>query len=124
MEVTMRATQSLMGSAIVGACSLAFSPALAEPLSDSEKIERLERQTELLQKQMGRQNDLITALKQEVARTKKKPEKKETELAKRSEPLVNSREPEPSLNSMPAEPPPYVPTTAEIIRGTQPAIPG
>jgi hypothetical protein len=48
MEVTMRATQSLMGSALVGACSLAFSPGAAEPLSDSEKIERLERQTKFL----------------------------------------------------------------------------
>jgi hypothetical protein len=56
----MRARRSLMGSALVGACSLAFSPAVAEPLSDSEKIERLERQTELLREQMSRQNDLIT----------------------------------------------------------------
>src|ERR1700722_17869997 len=120
MEVTMRATQSLMGSALVGACSLAFSPAVAEPLSDSEKIERLERQTELMREQMSRQNDLITTLQKEVARTKK-PEKKQTELAKRSEPSVNSREPEPSINGK-QEPPPYVPTQAEVIRGTQPAI--
>jgi hypothetical protein len=48
MEVTVRATQSLMGSALVGACSLGFSPAAAEPLSASEKIERLGRQTEFL----------------------------------------------------------------------------
>jgi hypothetical protein len=37
-----------MGSALVGACSLAFSPAAAEPLSDPEKIECLGRQTEFL----------------------------------------------------------------------------
>jgi hypothetical protein len=131
MEVTMRATQSFVGSALIGACSLAFSPAVAEPLSDSEKIERLERQTELLREQMNRQSDLIAALKQAVSRTKTKSEKKQTELAKRSEqPSVNSREPAPSINgrepgppvnSIP-EPPPYVPTEAEIIRGTQPAI--
>src|ERR1700721_907782 len=127
MEVTMRATQSLMGSALVGACCVAFSPAAAEPLSDSEKIERLERQTELFREQMSRQNDLITALKQEVARTKKKPEKKETEQAKRSEPTVasvDSKPPDPSVNSKREEPPPYVPTRAEVIRGTQPAVPG
>src|ERR1700722_191062 len=102
MEVTMRATQSLMGSAFVGACSLAFSPAVADPLSDSEKIERLERQTELMREQMSRQNDLITTLQQEVARTKKKAEKKETEQAKRSEPTVasvDSKPSDPSVNS-------------------------
>src|ERR1700741_270925 len=131
MEVTMRATQSSMGSALVGVCFLAFSPAVAEPLSDSEKIERLERQTELMREQMNRQNDLIMTLQQEVARTKKKSEKRETELAKRSEPLVdskrsepsvNTRESEASVNSRRDEPPPYIPTTAEIIRGTQPAV--
>ena len=74
MEVTLRATHRLMGSALVGTCCLAFSPAVAEPLSDSEKIERLERQTELLQKQ-------LRALQSEIATTKKKSEKKETELA-------------------------------------------
>src|SRR3984893_14717487 len=108
MEVTMCATQSFMGSAIVGACCVAFTPAVGEPLSDSEKIERLERQTELMREQMSRQNDLITTLQKEVARTKK-PEKKQTELAKRSEPSVNSREPEPSVAPKPEEPPPYVP---------------
>jgi hypothetical protein len=63
-EVTLHTRQSLMGGACV--CSLAFSPAAAEqPLSDSEKIERLERQTELLQKQ-------LKALKTEIAQTKKR----------------------------------------------------
>jgi Tfp pilus assembly protein PilN len=66
----LRARQSLMGSALVGACSLAFSPAVAEPLSDSEKIERLERQTGLLQKQ-------LKALQAEIAQTKKKAAKVE-----------------------------------------------
>src|SRR3984957_11738611 len=118
MEVTMRATQGLMGSALVGACCVAFSPAAAEPLSDSEKIERLERQTELLREQMSRQNDLITALKHEVAVTKKK-----SGLAKRYEPSVNSRE-EARQQGGGAAAPPYVPTRAEVIRGTQPAVPG
>jgi hypothetical protein len=34
-----------MGSALVGSCSPAFSPAGALPFSDSEEIERLQRQT-------------------------------------------------------------------------------
>jgi hypothetical protein len=142
----MRARQSLTGGALVGACFLAFSPAAAEPLSDSEKIERLERQTELLQKQ-------LKALQSEIATTKKRaakveavqagpaaamPAKKETELAKRSEPSVNSKEEErrPSApaqeetsraaelwRAATATPPPSPPTTAEIIRGNAPAVP-
>jgi hypothetical protein len=118
------ARHGAMGSALVASCVLTWDSVAAQSPSDTDKIERLERQTELLQKQMSRQNDRIRELQEQVARTKKKPEKKETELAKRSEPSVNNREPEPSVTSKPAEPPPYVPTTAEIIRGTQPAIPG
>jgi hypothetical protein len=70
LEVTLRARQSLIGSALLGACSLAFSPAAAEPLSDSEKIGRLERQTELLQRQ-------LKVLQAEIADTKKKAAKVE-----------------------------------------------
>jgi hypothetical protein len=54
-----------MGGALACVCSLAFSPVAAEPFSDSEKIERLERQTEMLQKQ-------LKALQTEIAQTKKK----------------------------------------------------
>ena len=121
----MCARRSLMGSALVGACLLAFSPAAAEPLSDAEKIERLERQAELLQKQLNRQNDLIRELQQGGTRARKKSEKKETEQAKRSEPSVASVDNKPSdppVNSKPEEPPHYMPTRAEIIRGTQPAV--
>jgi hypothetical protein len=60
----------LIRSALVGASSLAFSPAAAEPLFDSEKIARLERQTELLQKQ-------LEALQGEIAQPKKKAAKVE-----------------------------------------------
>ena len=42
LEVTFHTRQSLMGSALVGICSLAFSAAAPQPLSDSEKIARLE----------------------------------------------------------------------------------
>src|SRR5258706_7786879 len=116
VEVTMRARRSLTGGALVGACSLAFSPAAAEPLSDSEKIERLERQTEVLQKQLkALQSEIATtkkkaakveAVQAEIAHTKKKAEKKETEQAKRSEPSVasvDSKPSDPPVNSKPEE---------------------
>ncbi|HWX32533.1 MAG TPA: hypothetical protein VNZ53_34520 [Steroidobacteraceae bacterium] len=94
-------------------------------MSDAEKIERLERQAELLQKQLNRQNDLIRELQQGGTRARKKSEKKETEQAKRSEPSVasvDSKPSDPPVNSKPEEPPHYMPTRAEIIRGTQPAV--
>jgi hypothetical protein len=118
------ARHGAMGGALVASCLLTWDSVAAQSPSDSEKIERLERQTELLQKQLNRQNELIRELLQGGTRARKKPEKKETEQATRSEPSVNSRKPEPSVDSKQEEPPPYVPTTAEIIRGTQPAIPG
>lgn len=71
---------------------------------------------------------MITALQQEVSRARKKSDKKETEVARRSEPSVNSNEKketqlraEASVNSK-QERPPSDPTEAEIIRGTQPAV--
>ncbi|MGY4434908.1 hypothetical protein ACVWWO_007385 [Bradyrhizobium sp. F1.13.1] len=131
------ARQSLLGGALVASCLLTWHCAAAQSPSDAEKLKRLERQAELLQKQMNRQNDLIGELQQEVTRARKKSEKKETEVARRSEPSVNSKgeERHPSATvhetsraaelsrTATAAPPPYVPTTAEIIRGTQPAVP-
>jgi hypothetical protein len=139
--------QGLMGGALVASCLLTWDSAAAEPPSDTEKIERLERQSELLQKQLDRQNELIRGLQQEIAQARKKPEKKETDLAKRSEPSVNSNEKEtqqakradPPVNSTQTSAEPSVhssgepsvrskvewrppPTEAEIIRGTQPAV--
>jgi hypothetical protein len=119
------ARHGAMGGALVASCLLTWDSVAAQSPSDSEKIERLERQTELLREQMSRQNDLITALQQEVTRARKKSEKKETEQAKRSEPSVasvDSKPSDPPVNSKPEEPPPYVPTRAEVIRGTQPAV--
>jgi hypothetical protein len=118
------ARHGAMGGPLVASCLLTWDSVAAQSPSDSEKIERLERQAELLQKQLNRQNDLIRQLQQGITRARKKSEKKETELAKRSEPSVNSKEPEPSVNSKQEAPPPYVPTQAEIIRGTQPPVPG
>jgi hypothetical protein len=121
---TGMARRGLAGGALLASCLLTWNSVAAQSPSETEKIERLERQSELLQNQLNRQNDLIRELQQEVSRARRKSEKKQTELAKRSEPSVNSREPEPSVNSRGEERPPYVPTDAEIIRGTQPAVPG
>jgi hypothetical protein len=129
LEVALYSRDGSPGIALIVGCFaggiLAFSSAAADPLSDSEKIERLERQTELLREQLGRQNDLITTLQREVAQTKKKTEKKKAEPAKASEPSVasvDSKPPDPPVNSKPEGPPPYLPTRAEVIRGTEPAV--
>src|ERR1700755_1409748 len=68
--------QSLRGGALVAGCLLTWDSVAAQSPSDSEKIERLERQTELLQKQLNRQNDLIRELQQGGTRAKNKSEKK------------------------------------------------
>src|SRR6266567_1253607 len=68
-----------MCSALVGASLLALDPTTAQSLSDSEKIERLQRQTEQLQKQ-------LKALQEEIALTKKKTEKVEAAQAKEAAP--------------------------------------
>ena len=73
------ARHGAMGGALVASCLLTWDSAAAQSPSDADKIERLERQAELLQKQMNRQNDLIRELQQEVTRARKKPEKKQTE---------------------------------------------
>src|SRR5713226_9492634 len=72
-----------MCSALVGASLLALEPAAAQSLSDSEKIERLQRQTEQLQKQ-------LKALQEEIAQTKKKAEKVEAAQAKEVAPDGNA----------------------------------
>ena len=65
----MPVKQRLWGCAIIVSWLLTLSPAMAQQ-PDSEKIERLEPQTELLQKQ-------LKALQQELKETKKKTEKVE-----------------------------------------------
>jgi hypothetical protein len=123
--------QGLMGGALVAGCLLTPNSVSAQSSSDAEKLEQLQRQTELLQKQLDRQNALIRELQQEVSRTRKKSEKKETEVAKRSEPSVNSnekRQTELALRSVPPvnseeERPRPAPSQAEILRGNAPAVP-
>ena len=72
---TRRVRQGLMGGALIASCLLPWDSAAAESPSDAEKIERLERQGELLQKQLDRQNEMVRELQQEVARARKKSEK-------------------------------------------------
>src|ERR1700733_5229315 len=126
MPVILR--QGLQIAALVASLLLTWDSVAAQSSSDTEKIERLERQTELLQKQLTRQNDLIEKLQQEVSRTTKKSAKKETELARPSAPSVNRNEAaaEPAKRSQPlvdtVEQPKYVPTEAEILSGIQPAV--
>ena len=67
----MRAERGLGIGVATAASLLALNSALAQPLSDSEKIDRLQRQTELLEQQ-------IKALKSEIAQTRKKTERVET----------------------------------------------
>src|SRR5579864_5715336 len=82
----------LMGGALAASWLLTWDSVAAQSPSEAEKLERLERQSQLLQQQLNRQNeqlnrqnDLIRELQQQVSRAKKKSEKKEIELAKRSE---------------------------------------
>src|SRR6266404_6455771 len=69
----MHSKWGLMCGAFVGASFLALDPAAAQSVSDSEKIERLQRATEQLQKQ-------LKTLQDEIAQTKKKTEKVEAKV--------------------------------------------
>jgi hypothetical protein len=71
----MHSKWGLMYGVLVGASFLAIEPVAAQSPSDSEKIERLQRQTEQLQKQ-------LKTLQEEIALTKKKTEKVEAAQAK------------------------------------------
>jgi hypothetical protein len=70
MQIQRRLTSGLATAASV----LTLSSASGQPISDSEKIERLQRQTELLEQQ-------IKALKAEIAQTRKKTERVESAQA-------------------------------------------
>jgi hypothetical protein len=69
----MHSKWGLMCGALVGASFRALDPAAAQSVSDSEKIERLQRATEQLQKQ-------LKTLQDEIAQTKKKTEKVEAKV--------------------------------------------
>ena len=69
----MRRERALACGVLAAVSLLAFEPALAR-MSESQKIEQLQRQTALLEKQ-------IKALKDETAQTRKKTEKVESAQA-------------------------------------------
>ena len=74
-------------TALLGAWILAPQAATAQSLSKSEKIERLERQTELLQKQ-------LKALQDELAHTRKRTDKVEAaQAAAPAAPSADSKSP-------------------------------
>jgi hypothetical protein len=68
MEVTLHTKQRSRVSALITVCLLAFRPAAAQTLPDSEKIERLERQAELLQAQLNALQDEIAHMKKKAAK--------------------------------------------------------
>ena len=85
MPVILR--QGLQIAALVASLLLTWDSVAAQSSSDTEKIERLERQTELLQKQLTRQNDLIEKLQQEVSRPSAHRRREDMHFAKGNEPL-------------------------------------
>ena len=62
----MLAKLRLLGSAVIAGWLLTTSPAAAQPQSDAEKMERLERQVDLLQKQLKAVQDEIKATKKKT----------------------------------------------------------
>jgi hypothetical protein len=74
----MGCRQNLMVSAaVLGAWLLVPASAAAQSMSDSEKIQKLERQTELLQTQSELLQKQLKEVKEELARTRKKTENAE-----------------------------------------------
>jgi phosphate-selective porin OprO/OprP len=86
---------SLLGCSVVVGCLSAASPAPAQQQSDAEKIDGLQRQIELLQKQQQQQAKLMQkqmrALQDEITRAKKNAERKEPEQANNSERAESSQ---------------------------------
>jgi hypothetical protein len=92
--VVMKYRQKLMAcGAVLGAWLLVPGAAPAQSMSDAEKIQKLERQTELLQKQLQEQSELmrrqselmqrqLKEVKDELARARGKPEKVEASSQK------------------------------------------
>lgn len=90
----MKYRQKLMAcGAVLGAWLLVPGAAPAQSMSDAEKIQKLERQTELLQKQLQEQSELmrrqselmqrqLKEVKDELARARGKPEKVEASSQK------------------------------------------
>jgi outer membrane murein-binding lipoprotein Lpp len=64
-------------SAVLGAWLLAPGAASAQAMSDSDKIQKLEHQTELLQKQSELLQKQLKEVREELARARQKPEKME-----------------------------------------------
>jgi hypothetical protein len=80
-EVIMDCRQNLVAcSALLGVWLLVPASAAARSMSESEKIQKLERQTELLQKQSELLQRQLKEVREELARTRKKTEKVEAKV--------------------------------------------
>jgi hypothetical protein len=83
--------------AVLGAWLLMPAAAAAQSMSDSEKIQKLERQTELLQKQSELLQKQLKEVKEELARARQKPEKVEVSgqavAGPRAAPLRDAKSP-------------------------------
>jgi hypothetical protein len=80
-EVIMDCRQNLVAcSALLGVWLLVPASAAAQSMSESEKIQKLERQTELLQKQSELLQRQLKEVREELARTRKKTEKVEAKV--------------------------------------------
>jgi len=101
----MHSKWGLMCGALVGASFLALDPAAAQSVSDSEKIERLQRATEQLQKQ-------LKTLQDEIAQTKKKTEKVEAKVE-----AAPARYPAPPPMVTKGPPPPPPPERVKVTLG-------
>jgi hypothetical protein len=85
--------QNLMAcSALLGASLFVPATAAAQSMSDSEKIAKLERQTELLQAQSELLQRQLKEVKDELARTRKKTEEAKAEAVPASNPARPLRE--------------------------------
>src|SRR6516162_977978 len=105
----MHSKWGLMCGALVGASFLALDPAAAQSVSDSEKIERLQRATEQLQKQ-------LKTLQDEIAQTKKKTEKVEAKVEAKME-AAPARYPAPPPMVTKGPPPPPPPERVKVTLG-------
>ena len=101
----MHSKWGLMCGALVGASFLALDPAAAQSVSDSEKIERLQRATEQLQKQ-------LKTLQDEIAQTKKQTEKVEAKVE-----AAPARYPAPPPMVTKGPPPPPPPERVKVTLG-------
>jgi hypothetical protein len=107
----MYSRQALMAcGALVGVSLVLPHTAQAESMSDSEKIQLLERQTELLQKQ-------LKEIKDEIARSRKKTEQVEAQRKREEVDTVSAEVPMAPARTVVKAKPPLVPEGVKVTLG-------